>query len=313
MFETLIMQPIFNILIGIYSVIPGGDFGVAIIIFTILVRLCLYPLVHKQLHQTKLMRRLQPELKKIKAESKGDKQVEAMRMMELYKRRGVKPFQSILILLIQLPIFIALFQVIQVFTQHRDRVGELTYSFLEPLEPIKRLIENPDSFNQHMLGFIDLTGHAISDKGLNIPLIVLAIIAGVTQHIMTKQISPTRGSKKSLKKILGEAADGKQADQSDINEAVAGGMMKVMPYFMVFIMLSLPGALALYYVMSNIVAVIQQHFILRGDEEEMEEIAEITPASSKKSSSSTKARARGAKEAHITRIKANDSRRKKKG
>lgn len=313
MFETIIMQPIFNILIGIYSLIPGGDFGIAIIIFTILVRMCLYPLVRKQLHQTKLMRRMQPELKRIKVESKGDKQLEAMRMMELYKEKGVKPFQSILILLIQLPIFIALFQVIQVFTTHRDRVGALTYQFLEPLEPIKQLINNPDSFNQHMLGFINLTGHAISNNGVDIALVALAIIAGITQYIMTKQISPTTGGKKSLKSILGEAADGKQAEQSDINEAVASGMMKIMPYFMVFIMLSLPGALALYYVMSNVVAVVQQHFILRGDEEGLEEIAEVTPA--KKSATKTGkkpavARAKNAKEAHVTRIKAKDSRRK---
>ena len=66
MFETLIVQPIFNALLLIYSLIPGGDFGVALIIFTILIRMLMYPLVKKQLHQTKMMKKLQPELKKIK-------------------------------------------------------------------------------------------------------------------------------------------------------------------------------------------------------------------------------------------------------
>lgn len=314
MFETLIVQPIFNILIAIYSAIPGGDFGFAIIIFTILIRFLLYPLVKKQLHQTKVMRQIQPELKRIKKEANGDKQVEAMRMMELYKSRGVKPFQSILILLIQLPIFFALFQVIQVFTQHREKVGELTYGYLEVVAPIKHLIENPDQFNQHMLGFMDLTGIAISNNGLNWPLIILALIAGYTQYIMTKQIMPTTGKKKSIRQILTEASDGKQAEQSDINEAVSTGMMKFMPFLMVFIMLSIPGALALYYTVSNIVAVAQQAYILKNDTDEMEEIVEESEVSEAKKVVAKKSasRSKKAKEAtRVTRIKANDS--KKKG
>src|SRR5574344_1428436 len=99
MFETIVLKPIFNALMLIYSVIPGGDFGVAIIIFTILIRFLLYPLVRSQLRQTKLMRKMQPELAKIKAAAKGNKQVEAMQQMELYKRYGIKPFRSILILI----------------------------------------------------------------------------------------------------------------------------------------------------------------------------------------------------------------------
>ena len=71
LFDTLIVQPIFNLLIAIYGLVPGGDFGVALIIFTILVRLIMWPLVKKQLHQTKVMRKIQPELKKIKAKAKG--------------------------------------------------------------------------------------------------------------------------------------------------------------------------------------------------------------------------------------------------
>ena len=66
-FELLVIQPVFNLLIGLYSIIPGGDFGISLIIFTIIIRFMLYPLVKKQLHQTKAMKKLQPELKKIKA------------------------------------------------------------------------------------------------------------------------------------------------------------------------------------------------------------------------------------------------------
>ncbi|HEU5121265.1 MAG TPA: YidC/Oxa1 family membrane protein insertase, partial [Candidatus Saccharimonadales bacterium] len=151
-FDILIVQTIFNLLIGLYSIIPGGDFGVSLIIFTVLVRFALFPLVKKQLHQTKMMRKLQPELVKIKKRAKGNKQLEGMQMLELYKKHGVSPFRSIGILLIQLPIFIALFSVIQIFTQHRDQIAKFTYDFMESIGPIKQLIEHPDQFNEKLLG-----------------------------------------------------------------------------------------------------------------------------------------------------------------
>ena len=65
-FELIVVQPIFNLLVGLYSIIPGGDFGVSLILFTILIRFALWPLVVRQLHQTKAMRKLQPELARIK-------------------------------------------------------------------------------------------------------------------------------------------------------------------------------------------------------------------------------------------------------
>ena len=73
-FTTFIEQPIFNLLVLIYAIIPGHNFGLAIIIFTIIIRLLLWPLVKKQLHQAKAMRKLQPELKRLKQEAKGNKQ-----------------------------------------------------------------------------------------------------------------------------------------------------------------------------------------------------------------------------------------------
>jgi membrane protein insertase Oxa1/YidC/SpoIIIJ len=107
LFETIVVNPIFNALMLIYSAVPGGDFGVALIIFTIIVRLLMYPLVKNQLHQTKAMRKLQPELAKIKKNAQGNKQIEALQQMELYKRYGIKPLRSILILIIQLPIIMS--------------------------------------------------------------------------------------------------------------------------------------------------------------------------------------------------------------
>lgn len=311
-FDLVVVQPIFNLLIGLYSLIPGGDFGIALIIFTILIRFALWPLVKKQLHQVKAMRKLQPELNRIKKATKGNRQMQSMQMMELYKQHGVSPFRSIGILLIQLPIFIALYQVIQIFTLHRDEVGKFTYDFMENIGPIKDLIAHPENFNENLFGFVNLTQHAITTNPLaiNIFLIIIAAGAAVTQYFMSKQTTPQQPSNKRFRDIMKDAADGKQADQGEMNAVVMGKMIKFLPFMMFFIMISLPGALALYYAVSNLVAVAQQHRILKQDTEELVEIASEEPATQHKKATA-KAREKVAREGNITRIVAKDTSPKK--
>ena len=315
MFDTIIVQPIFNLLFVIYSLIPGGDFGVALIIFTILVRLAMWPLVKKQLHQVKAMRKLQPELVRIKKETKGDKRLESMRMMELYKKHDVSPFRSIGILLIQLPIFIALYSVIQIFiinttnaasiaAQH-IQLDKFTYGFLKNIGPINDLIMNPDHFNEKMLGFLDLTKQAITSNSFDIFILILAIGAAVTQYIMSKQTTPQQQTNKRLRDVMGEAADGKSANQSEMNAIMMNKMVKFLPIMMFFIMINLPGALVLYYTVSNLVAVVQQGRILKEDAVEMIEIADKAADNNKKATA--KARVKQATKANITRITAKDT------
>lgn len=309
-FDTLVIQPIFNLLIGLYSVIPGGDFGISLIIFTIIVRLALFPLVKKQLHQTKVMKKLQPKLAQIKTETKGNKQLESAKMLELYKQHGVNPFRSILILFIQLPIFIALYQVINIFTNNRDQVARFTYDVLESITPIKELIGNPGQFNEKLLGVIDLASPAFAGNKMNISIFIIAIIAAITQYYMGKQLIPQTNNRKGFKRMMSEVASGKAADQSEINTAISGQMTKIFPFIMLFIMLTLPGALVLYYAVSNIVAVAQQSYVLKEDEEELEELAETAPTIS--NPTAAKKRVKGAKNERVTRITAKDTRKKEK-
>lgn len=300
-FDLIIVQPIFNLLLGIYSIVPGGDFGITIIIFTILLRFALYPLVVKQLHQVKAMRKLQPKLEQIKRQTKGNKQLQSLQMMELYKEHGVNPFRSIGILIIQLPIFIALYHVIQIITLHRDQVGKYVYDFLHQVPAINQIIEHPEQFNEKLLGFVDLTKPALGSH-IDLFLVVLAVLAAATQLIMSKQTMPHTTSKRKIRDILKEAADGKEADQSEINNIIMSRMMYVLPVFMLFIMLSLPGALALYYAVSNIVATIQQHFILKRDEEELDEIAShVQKQQSGKKAAKAKSREKTAKTAQVVK------------
>lgn len=309
-FELFIVQPIFNFLLWLYTTI--GDFGVAIIIFTIVIRFAMWPLVVRQLHQVKAMRKLQPELAEIRKKAKGNKQLEGMQMLELYKKHGVKPFRSILMLLIQLPIFIALFQVIQIFTSHREKIELFTYGFMRNIESVKELIANPETFHEYFLNIIDLSTHAITDNGVNIFLLLLAVLAAVTQFVISKQTNP-QPSTKRLRDVLAEAGAGKEPDQAELNAVMMGKMVKILPVIMFFIMMGLPGAIGLYYVTSNTFAIIQQHFILKRDQEEMQEIAEAMIKREGKKATA-KARARQARKAetvpNITRIQAKDTQKK---
>jgi len=316
MFDSLIVQPIFNILVLIYSVVPGADFGIALIIFTIFVRFLMYPLVKKQLHQSRAMQKMQPALKKIQAQFKDDKQAQGLAMMELYKKHNISPWRSIAILFIQIPIFLALFTVIQIFAQHRDEIAKWTYDFLENLPAINSIIQNPDNFNHTAFGFIDLTKTSVVNGQIYWPLMIIAVVGALTQYIMSKQIMPKTDpkNKRTFRQIMDEAAQGKQHDQTEMNQMVSNNMLKFMPIMMFFIMISLPGAIALYYVISNVVAVAQQGYILKADEEELEEIAEepVVELTGAKNQKSAQKRAKEAKEAHVTRIVAKDSGRRNK-
>ena len=302
LFDVIIVQPILNLLMAIYSIVPGGDFGISIIIFTVIIRFLLWPLVKKQLHQTKAMRKMQPELKKIQAKYKNNKQAQGLAMMELYKKHNISPFGSIGVLLIQLPILIGIYRVVQIFAMHRDELGKFTYGFMDNIPAVKELLASPDNFNQNFLGFIDLTQHAVSENGVVFGLLVLALLAALLQFFLSKQMSPNADSNKRLRDVLAEAGQGKEADQAEVNAIVMRKMMKFMPVMLFFIMISLPGALALYMATGNAVAYLQNKLILGKDKEEMEQIAKenITKQPS------AKKRASEATEAKITRITAKD-------
>lgn len=302
-FDEFIVRPILNLLMAIYSLIP--DFGISIIVFTILVRLLLWPLIKKQLHQAKAMRKMQPELAKIKKQYTKNPQMRNLAMMELYKKHNISAFGSIGILIIQLPILIAMYRVVQIFVSSRADLGKYVYDFVKNLPVANNLVNNPDQFNQNFLGVIDLTQHAVSKDGVVIGLLILAGVASYLQYLTSKQLSPQSDSKRKLRDILAEAGGGKEADQSEVNAIMTRKMMKFMPLMMFMVTIYLPAALALYLATASAVGYLQNHIILKQDSLEMEEVANKKTASQKSiASAKTKKRAKQATEARITRIKA---------
>ncbi|OGL24818.1 hypothetical protein A2884_01515 [Candidatus Saccharibacteria bacterium RIFCSPHIGHO2_01_FULL_48_12] len=270
MFTTLIVQPIFNLLALIYAILPGHNFGVAIIIFTIVVRLLMWPLVKKQLHHARAMRRLQPELKKIKAASKGDRKKESQLVMELYKEREINPFSSIGILLVQIPILIGLYIGISRLVKDPQQIIDLSYPALHNLAWMKELIADISKFDATLFGAVDLTQAAMSSEGLYIPALIIVAAGSISQFFQSKQLMPQDKEARSLRKILSEAGRGKSADQQEVNAALGRNMLYLIPGFVFIIGLGLPSALPLYWLVSSLVAIVQQTIILREDVEEAE-------------------------------------------
>ena len=291
MFDTLIVQPILNLLFIIISFLPGHDFGIAIIIFTIVIRMLLWPLVKKQLHQTRAMRELQPEIKKIKAKTKGNKQEEGQLLMELYKERNVSPFSTIGILLLQLPILFGLFSVLRILSDDPQRAVDMLYGFVKSLPGMSEIVASPDiiteALTQAFWGHIDLSLSAFNGGSIYWPLMIIALLAGVLQYFQSKQLMPDQKESRSLRDILREEASGKQSEQADINAAVGKNMRYVMPFITVFFAATFPGALALYWAAGSGVAIMQHQYILKKDVEEMEE---MEPAPKEKNKQPPKAK-----------------------
>lgn len=289
LFDLVLVQPIFNILVVIYGLVPGQDFGIALIIFTAIVRLLMWPLVKKQLHQTKVMRAIQPELVKIKARAKGNRQLEAQMMMELYKERGVSPFSSIGTLLLQLPIFIALFAVVNLITTNHNNIAKFTYDFFEGIPGIQSAITG--QLNHTLLGVVDLTKHAF-DGGIYWPLLIMAIIAAVLQFFQSKMLLPQPKEKRRLRDMLKEQATGKQVDQAEMSAQMTSKMIWLFPLLTFWVSTYLSGALVLYLLTTNAVAIVQQYLVLHKDESDL-----------KKLSTNTKDRVQKAVEAEVVETK----------
>jgi YidC/Oxa1 family membrane protein insertase len=274
MFTTLIVQPIFNLLVLIYALIPGHNFGFAVILFTITVRMLMWPLVRKQLHQTKVMRSLQPELKKIKKAANGNRQQESLMQMELYRERGINPFATLGPLLIQLPIFIGLYSGLRRVVQDPHQLISFSYPALQQLDWMKQLATDIHQFDETLFGVVDLTRSAVDAHGIYWPAMLIVVGAVVMQYYQAKQLAPHDKDARSLRAILKDAGEGKQADQSELNAAVGRSTKFLLPAFLFVVTVGIASALSLYILVSSLVAYIQQSIVLGKDEEEMEALAD---------------------------------------
>ncbi len=144
--NEIFYRPIYNAFIFIYDILPWGDAGIAIIALTLVIRFVLLPLTWTAMKSQRMMQSMQPAMDKIKEKHKEDKQAQTQELMKFYKDNGINPLASCLPMLVQLPVMIALYQVLRNLTLDQY---DLLYSF----------VAQPEALNTVFLGFIDLTGH----------------------------------------------------------------------------------------------------------------------------------------------------------
>lgn len=228
----------YNGLVFLMDILPGADAGIAIIILTVIVKLILFPLSKKSVQTQLKMRKLEPAMKEIKEKYK-DKQEQAKKTMEFYKKEGVNPFAGFLLILIQLPIIFALYKVF--YSSGLPAIStELLYSF----------VKIPESVNINFLGLVNIAGKSI----------VLALIAGITTYLQVRFSMPV---------VPKKSPDGKRSFQEDFARSMSIQMKYIFPVIAFFISWSISGAIALYWITSNLFAIGQELVIRRGVEREM--------------------------------------------
>lgn len=229
LYTTFIYQPLYNGLIFLGDLLPFFDAGVLIVIFTIIVKLILFPLSKKAVRTQATMKLIEPELKVIKEKFKNDKQAQALETMKLYKERQINPFSSIFLLLIQLPIIFALYQVFS-SSGFSSVNAEMLYSF----------VKIPENISTMFLGLID-----VSQKSA-----VLAVLAAISQYFQIKFSMPSIPKKSETGSF-----------QEDFARNMHVQMKYVFPVMILFISYHVAAALAIYWVTSNLFMIGQELYI----------------------------------------------------
>jgi YidC/Oxa1 family membrane protein insertase len=236
LWNTIFYQPIYNSLIFIIDHITFGDVGFAIILVTIIIKLILSPLTRKSIKSQILMKRMEPEIKQIKKDF-PNKEEQAKKTFELYKKYGTNPFSGCLVVLLQLPVIFALYYV---FFKGLSINPELIYSF----------IKVPTSLNTNFLGLIEM-----ADKS-----IVLGLLAGITQFIQG-YLSTALKPKVEIVKEIGEKTP--KTFQEQLSDSMQMNIRYILPIFIAFIAWKISAAVALYWVVSNLFTISQEWYIRR--------------------------------------------------
>jgi len=231
-YYVIFYKPIFNLLIFIYNAIPGHDIGIAIILLTVVIKLVLWPVTAKTMKSQKALADMQPKMEEIKKKyaAKDQKEELAKAMMELYSKEKVSPVSACLPTLIQLPVFIALYQALS------HGLKSSGYEFLYPF------VANPGQIDAQFIGLLSLSAASP----------VLAVLAGITQYFQARMMI----TKPQPKKVPG-------AEDETVLATMNKQMLYMMPALTVFISWKLPGGLALYWLVMNLLTVGQQYYFFK--------------------------------------------------
>jgi len=250
-FHEAVYQPLYNLLIFLYDILPGGDFGIAIIAVTILIKTVFIPLSKKQIQSQKKMQEIQPELKKIQKKYKDNKEKQTKEVMNFYKENHVNPFSGCLPMIVQIIFLIAIYRVIINISSAGLVVNDADlYSF----------VRNPGEINNTFIGIVDLLK----------PSIPIAIMAAAAQFWQTKLIMTKSAKKKEEESSSSDESRKKKDNKSeapDFAQIMNKQMLVLGPILTLFIGIKFASGLAIYWLFSTLFAVFQQLYIFKKDEE----------------------------------------------
>jgi len=247
-YNVLLFQPIFNGLILLWQNVPGQDFGVAVILLTVIVRLISYPLGAKAIKAQKKFADLQPKIKEIQERFKNKREEQTKAMAALFREANMNPFASFAPFFIQIPIFIVLYHT---FSGGFDAERfSLLYSF----------VEAPEQLNTWFLGLINL----------NARFFPLALGAGALQFLRLKQMEG-KGKKEQKNK------EKKSGGKPDFSSIVQKQMLYILPVIIVWIASTLPAAFGLYIITTTVFDMWQQWFISKRESRKAAQAEPKTP------------------------------------
>ncbi len=222
LYNLIFYQPLLNALVLLYQTAAFRDLGVAIVLLTIVIRLILFPIFQKSMHHQMVMQEIQPKIKKLQEEHKGNYEKQSQAIMAVYKDHKINPFSGFLLLLIQLPILIALYQIF-LNVSRPDVLGNL-YSFISP----------PAELNPWLFGLINLTK----------PNIVIVGLAVIAQYFQGRLALP-----KSQEAQASQAAK------------IGQKMVWIAPLITLAVLWNLPAAVGLYWLTTSAFSAVQQQVV----------------------------------------------------
>ncbi len=252
LFHTLVAQPIYNSLIFFYNTIPGSDFGLAIIATTLLLRVLFIPLYKKQIKSQKELQEIQPLTKEIQRKYKDDKAAQQKALMELYQEHKVNPFAGCLPLIVQVVFLIAIYRAI---------ISVSAAGFSVDAAQLYSFVSHPGEISHHFFGIADLAK----------PSYLFAILAAAAQYYQTKMMLDVQ--KKSAEARKEKEKKEEQSDEKPDFATIMNKQMLILgPGMTLFVGITFPAGLSLYWLVSTVFTIIQQQFIFKEKHAEHTEV-----------------------------------------
>lgn len=237
-FTIVLYQPLLNGLVALYHVF-GDNFGLAIIAITVIVKVVTYPLTKPSMEMAKKQKEIAPELRKLKEKYKDDKQVFLKKQMELYKEHGINPASGCLPQIIQIVILIFLYRVFTDLLQANGLISEHVLKYIYDFDFVR--FAQGESLNTQFLVY----NLASVDKTYTLP-----ILSAIAQFVMSKMMM---ASNKGTEKIVKSTPD----TTDDLMYNMQESMTYTFPIMTLFIGISLPAGLSLYWLVSTILGIVQ--------------------------------------------------------